>query len=81
MYLADAIGYLGYSIVLVFRESNRSVAEVLPFFKWLLIALSVVSFVAVILSLLYFQRKLGPVAAVSEPDAQYRPVESIAAAE
>lgn len=82
MYLADAIGYLGYSVVLVFRESNRSVAEVLPFFKWLLIVLSAASFVAIMLALVYFQRKLGPAATVaSVPSAEDQPVESLAAAE
>jgi len=82
LYLADAIGYLGYSVVLVFRETHRTVAEVLPFFKWLLIVLSAVSFVAILLSLLYFQRKLGPVAAAANiANTKDRPVESLAATE
>lgn len=59
MYLADAIGYLGYSVVLVIRESNRTVTEVLPFFRILLLALSGLSLVAMVLSLLYFQRVLS----------------------
>jgi hypothetical protein len=67
--------------VLVFRETHRTVAEVLPFFKWLQIVLSAVSFVAMILVLLYFQCKLAPAAAVTEPTTEDRPVESLAAAE
>ena len=79
LYLADAIGYLGYSAVLVFRETHRTVAEVLPFFKWLLIVLSAVSFVAIMLSLVYFQRKLGSGSATAQsPDTRDLPVESLA---
>lgn len=59
MYLADAIGYLGYSVVLVIRESNRSVTEVLPFFRILLLVLAGLSFVAMVLSLIYFERVLS----------------------
>lgn len=58
MYLADAIGYLGYAAVLVVRESNRSVPEVLPFFLTLLVALSALSFAATLFALVYFQRVL-----------------------
>ena len=60
MYLADAIGYLGYSVVLVIREANRSVAEVLPFFRILLFVLAALSFVATVLAMFYFQKVLTP---------------------
>lgn len=56
MYLADAIGYLGYSVVLVIRESNRSVDEVLPFFRLLLLVVAVLSLVATLVASLYFRR-------------------------
>jgi hypothetical protein len=58
MYLADAIGYLGYSVVLVIRESHRTVPEILPFFRVLLLVLAGLSFVAMILSQWYFQRAI-----------------------
>jgi hypothetical protein len=58
MYLADAIGYLGYSVVLVIRESHRTVPEILPYFRVLLLVLAGLSFVAIILSQWYFQRAI-----------------------
>ncbi|MBX3449518.1 MAG: hypothetical protein KF777_08165 [Planctomycetaceae bacterium] len=75
MYLADAIGYLGYSLVLVFRESNRTVVEVLPFFRVLLVVLAGLSFVAMLLALAYFQRVLKPadVPATDEPVGEGTP--------
>jgi len=79
MYLADAIGYLGYSLVLVIRESHRSVAEVLPFFRILLVVLAGLSFLAMILSLIYFQRLLTstPVARASENELASEPALTI----
>lgn len=59
MYLADAVGYLGYSVVLVIRESCGTVSAVLPFFLSLLVILSGLSFVATTLSFVFFQRVLS----------------------
>lgn len=55
MYVADALGYLGYGLVLVFRESNPSVPKLLPFFHALLIVLAIVSIIFTIFAMSYFR--------------------------
>jgi hypothetical protein len=58
MYFADAIGYLGYSIVLVFRTRFESPASVLPSFRWILFIVSASSIVALLSAGIYFTRTL-----------------------
>lgn len=58
MYFADAMGYLGYSVVLVVRSLTPPEATVLPLFTISLWVLSSVSILAMILSLFYFERVL-----------------------
>ncbi len=60
MYLADSIGYLGYAIVMVFRSGTQRIESVLPFFQWTLVAGSTFSIIALVVALLYFQRRLRP---------------------
>ena len=58
MYLADAIGYLGYAVVLVFRSKLESPTALLPFFRNSLVLVSGASILGLIWALLYFQRVL-----------------------
>lgn len=55
MYLADAVGYLGYAVVLVWRSTTSPPKEILPFFQVSLTIVSVSSTVALIGALVYFQ--------------------------
>lgn len=56
MYLADSIGYLGYSAVLVVRNRVGNPAQVLPSFRWVLLVGALVSMLALLAAAAYFQR-------------------------
>jgi hypothetical protein len=58
MYFADAMGYLGYAVVLVAKRKIPQDANVLPLFTHSLWVLSGVSILALLLSLIYFERVL-----------------------
>jgi hypothetical protein len=58
LYVADSLGYLGYGVVLIARNSVGNSREVLPYFLQLLAVIAVLSFVALLLALVYFQRVL-----------------------
>ncbi|MCH1439386.1 MAG: DUF5690 family protein [Rubripirellula sp.] len=58
LYVADSLGYLGYGVVLVARNSVGNSSEVLPYFLQLLVVIAILSFVALLLALMYFQRVL-----------------------
>ncbi|MFT5527556.1 MAG: hypothetical protein ACI9HK_005538, partial [Pirellulaceae bacterium] len=55
MYVADAMGYLGYALVLVLKSASFSPGEVLPFFRVSLIVVAAISAVSLLAALLYFQ--------------------------
>ncbi|MCA9067989.1 MAG: hypothetical protein KDA84_03665, partial [Planctomycetaceae bacterium] len=59
MYLADALGYLGYSAVIAARTVSQSPGEVLPFFRVTLIIAAVGSMVALLMAIFYFERVLS----------------------
>lgn len=59
MYLADALGYLGYAVVIFIREVATSPTTVLPFFVTTLLGVGVLSIVALLLALVYFERVLA----------------------
>ena len=70
MYVADALGYLGYSTVLVFRTTYASRFEVLPLFLATLMIVAFVSVLALLLASHYFRRVLiHPVPVSSQPAA------------
>jgi hypothetical protein len=58
MYVADAMGYLGYALVLIVRSSVRESAVILPFFRWTLMGIALGAVVALILAAAYFARVL-----------------------
>ena len=58
MYVADAIGYLGYALVLTFSFVADASLEVLPIFRFVLIAGSALSALALLFSWTYFEKKL-----------------------
>jgi len=55
MYVADAMGYLGYAGILVWRTSMQTPGTVLPFFRIALIAVGAGCIVALLAALAYFQ--------------------------
>ncbi len=68
MYLADAIGYLGYAVVMLLRSSLEMTEQVLPFFLGGLLIVAGFSIVALLAALVYFHRVLVSVPSDSEPD-------------
>lgn len=63
MYLADSIGYLGYAGVIVAKTQWAESAPMLPFFRWILLIGATLSVGCLLASLIYFQQKLGKIAA------------------
>ena len=59
MYLADAIGYLGYSGVMIYLKSPGSPGEILPFFRTSLYMASGASILGLWISYLYFHKVLN----------------------
>lgn len=60
MYLADAMGYLGYAAVLIVRSNLDDPESVLPGFRILLLGGSILSIFALLAAGVYFQRVLKP---------------------
>lgn len=58
MYLADAVGYLGYAVVMVVRNTHDDSAVVLPFFRGTLIIVAGSSIIALVAATFYFHRVL-----------------------
>ena len=58
MYVADAVGYLGYALVLTFRTTLQSTEAVLPLFRVVLVIVAVVCITALLVALHYFHRVL-----------------------
>lgn len=74
MYLADALGYLGYSAVIAARTVSQSPGEVLPFFRVTLFVAGVGSMVALLAAIFYFERVLSL-------EQSIEPIEAMATAE
>lgn len=60
MYVADALGYLGYAAALTMRMTFQSPGTVLPSFRGALLVSSLVSAVALGIALIYFRSVLIP---------------------
>jgi len=58
MYLADSLGYLGYTGVLVFRATAPSTADIFPVFRSLILVVSAACVLGLLVSLAYFHRVL-----------------------
>ncbi|OYP31643.1 hypothetical protein CGZ80_21000 [Rhodopirellula sp. MGV] len=58
MYLADAIGYLGYVAVMVFRNTDTGKREYLNLLNWLSFSVAVVSMAIAVLLGIYYSRRL-----------------------
>ncbi|MDE0866023.1 MAG: DUF5690 family protein [Rubripirellula sp.] len=63
LYLADSLGYLGYAVVLIARNTFETSHEVLPYFLKLLVVIASLSCVSLVIALLYFQKVLSKVSA------------------
>ncbi|MEM7475978.1 MAG: DUF5690 family protein [Planctomycetota bacterium] len=59
MYLADAIGYLGYAMIMIGKSVFPAPGEMLPFFLGSLIAGSIGCVIALLAALIYFQKTLS----------------------
>lgn len=59
MYVADALGYLGYTFVLVARTFLSSPESILPAFRFVLVIVGLLCVCVLVIALLYFQRVLG----------------------
>lgn len=59
MYVADALGYLGYAVVMLIRSAHQTPGAVLPFFLTCLLVVAVVSILALLMASAYFQRVLS----------------------
>jgi hypothetical protein len=88
MYLADAIGYLGYASVILVREKLKTTpdtslnsAPVLPFFVWSLLVVAVVAVGALALATVYFERRLGNPQEPADADRPTPLVAEVVAAE
>ena len=75
LYVADSLGYLGYGLVLVARNTVGNSREVLPYFVQLLAVIAVLSFVALLLALVYFQRVLA--SPVETPEQENEATEAV----
>lgn len=75
LYVADSLGYLGYGLVLVARNTVGNSREVLPYFLQLLAVIAVLSFVALLLALVYFQRVLA--SPVETPEQENEATEAV----
>jgi len=67
MYLADAFGYLGYVVVMVFRNFGVGEMDFLSFYVWLALGMALASLVLVTASFIYFERKI---AIATRPEVQ-----------
>ncbi len=77
MYLADAIGYLGYAGVLVFRTTLESPGAVLPFFRATMVLVSVASVLGLWAALWYFRKALASEAQVVQSEPTALPVDVV----
>lgn len=59
MYLADAVGYLGYAVIIALKTARGPPAAVLPFFLWISTIAAILSIGAMLASLLYFEKRLA----------------------
>jgi hypothetical protein len=60
LYFADAIGYLGYAVVIVLKTTSSSPASLLPFFLASLLVVAGLAIGALAAAILYFEKKLTP---------------------
>jgi hypothetical protein len=59
LYVADAVGYLGYAVVIVLKTATSAPAAVLPFFLWALLAVAAMSIAALLIAIVCFERVLS----------------------
>ncbi len=71
MYIADAFGYLGSCLVMLYRNFGAKQLSWLDFFIGASYAMAIGCVVLTVLSIIYFRYKLSSVAGVRIPAAQY----------
>ena len=60
MYVADAVGYVGYAVLMLVKSRLDASSEILPLFRQILLIVAGTSVVALLLARVYFQRVLSP---------------------
>lgn len=70
MYLADAIGYLGYAAVLILRTRLDPASAVLPMFLTAILATAVLSVFALLAAMFWFQRAIAAESAAKGPQPE-----------
>jgi hypothetical protein len=74
MYVADALGYFGYAVIIVLKTAQGSSVTVLPFFRWALAIVAALSIVALLVAIVYFEKRLA-----KEPKADVKADEALPA--
>jgi hypothetical protein len=59
MYVADAVGYLGYAIVIILKTALSSPSTVLPFFEWTLLNMAALSILALLIAMICIERTIN----------------------
>jgi len=59
MYVADAMGYLGYAVVMVLRAAHKPSGPVLPFFRTTMVVVAAASIAALLTAAWYFQKVMS----------------------
>lgn len=77
LYLADAVGYLGYAVVIVVKTAGSGPVTVLPFFLWTSLVVALLSILALLLAVVYFGRVLKPERQVDATGAAAPPIEDL----
>jgi hypothetical protein len=81
MYVADAVGYLGYAVVMVARAAHPAPGAVLPFFRTSLMVVAVISIAGLLTATIYFHKVLPAEADAHAGEAIVPPLEQLSPAE
>ncbi len=81
MYLADALGYLGYATVMIFRAADQSPGAILPFFRTAMMIVAALSIVGLLTAMMYFQKVLGAEASNLPEEEPARRIDELKPAE
>lgn len=59
MYVADAVGYLGYAVIILLRNVIQPDGEILPFFRTAMLVVAACSILCLVGAQIYFERVLA----------------------
>jgi hypothetical protein len=81
MYLADAVGYLGYAVVVTLKSSADKTVTVLPFFLSTLLMVASTSICALLLAIYCLEKRLACDQKADAGTARHPPLEELVPAE